>query len=195
MSPGLSRATARLTASRCPAASRRHRPLTGRALPGPASAAVSLEPADLARAVAGTIVISSPCWSMTCTVVSPSSTVTVWPAWLMPAWMHCRATWMPPPGALWILTALIAASGLLYLLTPHAAPARPPATKSAKSIGPRELKLTITGRGSCRGYRAITVAGGRYRRSRSAPSCPRWRWPARFRPARSPLRPPSSCGR
>jgi hypothetical protein len=27
----------------------------------------------------GTIVISSPCWSMTCTVVSPSSTVTVWP--------------------------------------------------------------------------------------------------------------------
>jgi hypothetical protein len=44
----------------------------------------------------GTIVISSPCWSMTCTVVSPGSAVTVWPAWLMPTWMHCRATWMPP---------------------------------------------------------------------------------------------------
>jgi len=36
LSPGLSRATARLTASRCPAASARHRPLTGRALPRPA---------------------------------------------------------------------------------------------------------------------------------------------------------------
>ena len=44
----------------------------------------------------GTVVISSPCWSMTRSVVSPSSMVTVWPAWLKPTWMRWRATWMPP---------------------------------------------------------------------------------------------------
>ena len=33
---------------------------------------------------------------MTRRLVPPSSMVTVWPAWLRPAWMRWRATWMPP---------------------------------------------------------------------------------------------------
>lgn len=46
--------------------------------------------------VRGIVVTSSPCWPVTRRVVSPSSMVTVWPAWLKPTWMRWRATWMPP---------------------------------------------------------------------------------------------------
>ena len=40
--------------------------------------------------------ISSPCWPMIRSVVSPGWMVTVCPAWLKPTWMRWRATWMPP---------------------------------------------------------------------------------------------------
>jgi hypothetical protein len=44
----------------------------------------------------GTVVSSPPLWSMTRRVVSPSSMVTILPAWEKPTWMRWRATWMPP---------------------------------------------------------------------------------------------------